>query len=83
MAATRLSFPAVGAAFHRRPPNRHRNSADFCYTIYTQENTMEPIENLIVVYQPNETVRLDVRFECYQCENVVTGQFQFPMEEAA
>ena len=45
-------------------------------------------ENQIVVYQPNETVRLDVRLEnetvkCCQCENVVRSQFQFPMKEAA
>ena len=40
---------------------------------------MEPVENQIIVYQPNETVRLDVRLEnetvwltgeCCQCENV-------------
>ena len=43
----------------------------------------EPAENQIVVYQPNETVRLDVRLECCQCENVASCQFQFPMKEAA
>ena len=43
--------------------NRHRNSADFCYTINTQESTMDAAQNQIVVYQPNETVRLDVRLE--------------------
>ena len=49
-------------------------------------------ENQIVVYQPNETVRLDVRLEnetvwltgeCCHCENVASNQSQFPMEEAA
>ena len=41
-------------------------------------------ENQIVVYQSNETVRLDVRLQkCCQCENVASGQFQFPMKEAA
>ena len=50
-------------------------------------------ENQIVVYQPNETVRLDVRMKCFQCEKgltsvalakeVASGQFQFPMKEAA
>jgi hypothetical protein len=44
---------------------------------------MEPAENQIVVYQPNETVRLDVRLECCHCVNVASGQFQFPIEEAA
>ena len=43
----------------------------------------EPAENQIVVYQPNETVRLDVCLECCQCENVASCQFQFPMKEAA
>ena len=43
--------------------NRHRNSADFCYTTNTQESTMDAAQNQIVVYQPNETVRLDVRLE--------------------
>ena len=43
--------------------NRHRNSADFCYTINTQERTRDAAQNQIVVYQPNETVRLDVRLE--------------------
>ena len=43
----------------------------------------EPAENQIVVYQPNETVRLDVRLECCQCENVASYQFQFPNAEAA
>ena len=45
--------------------------------------TMDAAENQIVVYQPNETVRLDVRLECCHCENVASGQFQFPIEEAA
>ena len=41
-------------------------------------------ENQIVVYQPNETVRLDVRLEkCCQCENVAIYQVQFSIEEAA
>ena len=41
-------------------------------------------ENQIIVYQSNETVRLDVRLQkCYQCENVASGQFQFSMKEAA
>ena len=32
-------------------------------------------ENQIVVYQPNETVRLDVRLQkCCQCENVTSSQ---------
>ena len=91
---------------------------------------MDAAENQIVVYQPNETVRLDVRLEnetvwltlsifyqnkfwdaksllikfirrakkelividaypgvangeCCQCVNVASGQFQFPIEEAA
>ena len=44
---------------------------------------IEPAENQIVVYQPNETVRLDVRLECCQCENVASYQFQFPNAEAA
>ena len=52
---------------------------------------MNANENQIVVYQPNETVRLDVRLEnetvwlnkCCQCENVASCQFQFPMKEAA
>ena len=44
---------------------------------------MESAENQIVIYQPNETVRLDVRLECCQCENVASCQFQFPMKEAA
>ena len=35
--------------------------ADLCYTVSTQEITMDAAENQIVVYQPNETVRLDVR----------------------
>ena len=43
----------------------------------------EPAVNQIAVYQPNETVRLDVRLECCQCENVASSQFQFPMKEAA
>ena len=37
--------------------------ADLCYTVSTQEITMDAAENQIVVYQPNETVRLDVRLE--------------------
>ena len=45
---------------------------------------MSASENQIVVYQPNETVRLDVRLQkCYQCENVASHQFQFPIGEAA
>ena len=45
------------------PAESPRNSADFCYTIHTQELTMVATENQIVVYQPNETIRLDVRLE--------------------
>lgn len=45
---------------------------------------MSASENQIVVYQPNETVRLGVRLQkCYQCENVVSHPFQFAMKEAA
>ena len=52
---------------------------------------MVATENQIVVYQPNETIRLDVRLEnetvwlkkCCYCENVASSQFQFPMKEAA
>ena len=44
---------------------------------------MDAAENQIVVYQPNETIRLDVRMKCCQCENVASGQSQFPIEEAA
>ena len=49
---------------------------------------MSANENQIVVCQPNETVRLDVRLEnetgkCCQCGNVASAQFQFPIEEAA
>ena len=48
-------------------------------------------ENQIVVYRPNEAVRLAVRLEnetvwlkkCCHCGNVASGQFQFPVEEAA
>ena len=44
-------------------------------------------ENQIVVYQPNETVRLVAGAkrsgECCQCENVASNQSQFPMKEAA
>ncbi len=70
------------------------------------QDGMNTSENQIVVYQPNETVRLDVRLEnetvwltqelividaypgvangeCCQCVNVASGQFQFPIEEAA
>ena len=36
-------------------------AADLCYTVSTQEITMDAAENQIVVYQPNETVRLNVR----------------------
>ena len=37
---------------------------------------MSVSENQIVVYQPNETVRLDVRSgKCCQCENVAIYQF--------
>ena len=39
---------------------------------------MSVSENQIVVYQPNETVRLDVRSgKCCQCENVAIYQVQF------
>ena len=41
---------------------------------------MDAAENQIVVYQPNETIRLDVRMKCCLCENVTSGQF--PIEEA-
>ena len=61
----------------------HHNVADLCYTIPTKKITMDAAENQIVVYQPNVTVRLDLRLECCQCENVASGQFQFPIEEAA
>jgi hypothetical protein len=45
---------------------------------------MNVSENKIVVYQPNETVRLDVRLEkCCQCDNVAIYQVQFSIEEAA
>ena len=55
---------------------------------------MSASENQIVVYQPDETVRLtQVTGECCQCENDLTSvalakvvascQFQFPIEEAA
>ena len=44
---------------------------------------MDAVENQIVVYQQNEIIRLDVRMKCCQCENVASGQFQFPIEEAA
>ena len=54
---------------------------DLCYTVSKQEITMDAAENQIVVYQPNETVRLDVRMKCCQCENVASSQFQFPMKE--
>ena len=44
---------------------------------------MSASENQIVVYQPNETVRLDVRLQkCCHCENVTSHQFQFAMKEA-
>ena len=44
---------------------------------------MRVSENQIVVYQPNETVRVDVRLQkCYQCGNVASSQIQFPMKEA-
>ena len=43
---------------------------------------MDAAENQIVVCQPNETIRLDVRVKCCQCENVASGQFQFPIEKA-
>ena len=37
---------------------------------------MSASENQIIVYQPNETVRLDVRLqECCQCDNVAICQF--------
>ena len=37
---------------------------------------MSASENQIVVYQPNETVRPDVRMQkCCQCENVAIYQF--------
>jgi hypothetical protein len=45
---------------------------------------MSASENQIVVYQPNETVRLDVCLQKYcQCENVASSQIQFPMKGAA
>ena len=45
---------------------------------------MSASENQIVVYQPDETVRLDVRLQkCCQCVNVLNTQIQFPMKEAA
>jgi len=52
---------------------------------------MSANENQIVVYQPNETVRLDMILvypgvaigECCQCENIASCQFQFPIGEAA
>ena len=65
------------------PKMPHHNVADLCYTIPTKKITMDAAENQIVVYQPNETVRLDVRLECCHCVNVASGQFQFPMKEAA
>ena len=44
---------------------------------------MSEKENQIVVYQPNETIRLDVRLEnetvigeCCQCESVASFSFQ-------
>ncbi len=58
-------------------------------TTMTESN----VENQIVVCQSNETVRLDVRMKCCQCENDLTSvalakavascQFQFPMKETA
>jgi hypothetical protein len=45
---------------------------------------MSASKNQIIVYQPNETVRLDVRLQkCCQCENVASHQFQFAMKKAA
>ena len=44
---------------------------------------MDAAENQIVVYQPNETIRLDVRMKCCQCENVSSNQFRFRIEEDA
>ena len=45
---------------------------------------MRVSENQIVVYQPDETVRLNVRLQkCCQCENVASSQFQFLMKGAA
>ena len=45
---------------------------------------MSASEDQIVVYQPNETVRLDVRLQkCCQCENVASSQIQFPMKWGA
>ena len=45
---------------------------------------MSVSENQIVVYQPNETVRLDVRLQkCYQCVNVLNTQIQFLMKWGA
>ena len=45
---------------------------------------MSVSENQIVVYQPNETVRLDVRLQkCCQCVNVLNTQIQFPMKWGA
>ena len=54
------------------------------YNMHTKDKPrMSAAENQIVVYQPNETVRLDVRMKCCQCENVASGQFLFPIKEAA
>ena len=42
---------------------------------------MSANKSQIVVYHPNETVRLDVRLQkCCQCENVASCQSQFPMK---
>ena len=42
---------------------------------------MSASENQIGVYQPNETVRLDVRLQkCCHRENVASCQSQFPMK---
>ena len=40
--------------------------ANLCYTVSTQEITMDAAENQIVVSQPNEIVRLDVWLETYE-----------------
>ena len=57
-----------------------------------QTGIMSEKENQIIVYQPNETVRLDVRLEnetargeCCQCESVGAPSFsyQLPMRMTA
>ena len=53
---------------------KHMQNGDllfFWYNIHRKLN-MSANKSQIVVYNPNETVRLDVRLEkCCQCENVV------------